>query len=78
MQHPVLDRFFHFLDRMIQEHGDQLFVVFAYICFGVIMWILARRRKQPPHGISVIILPPEERPKRNSDPDPPPPTNARP
>ena len=39
MEHPVqyLARVTKFLDRMIEEHGDQLFVVFGFICLGVIV-----------------------------------------
>ena len=59
MQHPVqyLTVVTKFLDRMIEEHGDRLFVVFGFFCLGVIAWILTRKRKHPVQDFSVVILP---------------------
>ena len=74
MEHPVqyLSRVTKFLDRMIEEHGDQLFVVFGFICLGVIVWIFARRRKHPVRDISVVVLPLGNAPRREPETDPPP------
>jgi len=59
MQHPIqyLTVVTKFLDRMIEEHGDQLFVAFGFVCLGVIAWILMRKRTHPVQDFSVIILP---------------------
>ena len=59
MQHPVqyLAVVTKFLDRMIEEHGDQLFMVFAFVCLGVVGWILTRKRRHPVQDFRVIILP---------------------
>ncbi len=59
MEHPVqyLTVVTKFLDRMIEEHGDRLFVAFGFICLGVIAWILIRRRRHPVQDFSVVILP---------------------
>ncbi len=74
MEHPVqyLARVTKFLDRMIEEHGDQLFVVFGFICLGVIVWIFTRRRQQPVRDISVVVLPLGNAPRREPETDPPP------
>jgi hypothetical protein len=42
---------------MIAEHGDYLFLGFAYLGVGIIVWILVRPRKHRVHPISVVILP---------------------
>ena len=59
MQHPIqyLTVVTDFLDRMIEEHGDRLFVVFTFVCLGVIAWILMRKRKRPVQDFWVVILP---------------------
>jgi hypothetical protein len=74
MEHPVkyLEPVTRFLDRMIQEHGDSLFVVFTFACLAIITWILIRRRKRPVHNISVTILPLGQLPRREPEQDPPP------
>jgi hypothetical protein len=71
MEHPVLyvARFFRFLDRMIQDYGDDLYVGFAYLCVLIIVWMLVRRRKRSAHDITVVILP--QPPRREPDPPPP-------
>ena len=72
MQHPVqyLALVTKFLDRMIEEHGDRLFVVFGFFCLGVIAWILTRKRKHPVQDFRVVILPFNVAPKREPEPEP--------
>ena len=43
--HPVLllKPAFHFLDRMIHEHGNTFFMLFVYVAVPLIAWILGRR-----------------------------------
>ena len=61
-----------FLDRMIQEHGDYIFVGFVFFCLLVVAVIILRRRKRSPHEIPVVILPLGQAPKSEPDPGPPP------
>ena len=61
-----------FLDRMIQDHGDSLFVVFTFLCLAIIAWIFVRPRKRPVHDFSVTILPLGQAPKREPEQDPSP------
>ena len=58
MEHPVqyLVRITRFLDKLIQEQGDYLFLGFAFLCLFFIGWILTRRRKRPLPDIPVVIL----------------------
>ncbi len=69
MQDPVL-YVTKFLDRMIAEHGDVLFMGFAYLSLFVIVWLLVRRRKRPVRDFSVVILPLGQAPKREEEPLP--------
>ena len=41
--HPVqlLEPVFHFLDRMIYEQGDILYMLFVYASIPLIAWILS-------------------------------------
>ena len=73
MEHPVqyLVRVTRFLDKLIQEQGDYLFVGFAFLCFILIGWILARRRKGPVHDFPVVILPLGQKPHREESLKPP-------
>lgn len=59
MQHPVfyVARVTKFLDGMIQEHGDYLFMGLVVMCAVVLVWMFTRTRKHPVHEISVVILP---------------------
>jgi cobalamin biosynthesis protein CobD/CbiB len=72
MEHPVqyVARVTKFLDRLIQDYGDYLFVGFAFFCIVLISWIVSRRRKHPVHDISVVILPLGQAPKRDCEPQP--------
>lgn len=74
MEHPVqyLVRGTKFLDTLIREQGDYLFVAFGFLCFFFIGWILTRRRKHPVHDIPVVVLPLGEKPKRESCTEAPP------
>jgi cbb3-type cytochrome oxidase subunit 3 len=69
MEHPVqyMAVVTKFLDRLIQEHGERLFVVFVYVCLGVIIWIFTRRRKHPVQDIRVVILPFNITPKKEPE-----------
>lgn len=73
MEHPVVyvARVTRFLDYLIQEHGDYLFLGFVFLCLPVITWIVVRRRKRPVHDIPVVILPLGNAPRREPDPEPP-------
>ena len=59
-----------FLDRLIQEHGDRLFVIFAFACLAMIAWILIRGLNRPPPGYSIVILPLGHPPRDPDLPDP--------
>jgi len=58
MEHPVqyLVRVTRFLDKLIQDQGDYLFLGFAFLCLFLIGWILTRRRTRPGYEIPVVIL----------------------
>jgi hypothetical protein len=72
MEHPVLylARVTKFLDGLIEEHGDYLFMGFVAFCFVVLVWMFTRRRKQPVHDFPVVILPLGNAPKREPEPEP--------
>ena len=60
----VLDPVFHFLDGIIAEYGDYLFLAFVWLSLLVLAWVFSGglRRKFPnqPHisaGIGIVILP---------------------
>jgi hypothetical protein len=74
MEHPVfyLTRVTRFLDRLVQEHGEYLFVGFVFLCLIIIAWIVVRRRKRPVHDVPVVILPLGNAPRREPDTEPPP------
>ena len=74
MKHPVeiVARATKFLDRLIQDYGDYLFVGFVFVSLIFIAWIFARRRKRPAHEVPVVILPLGNAPRREPDPEPPP------
>lgn len=73
MEHPsaFLEPVTRFLDRMIQDHGDSLFVVFTFLSLAIIAWIFVRPRKHPVHDISVTILPLGQAPRREPEQDSP-------
>ena len=74
MEHPVVyvARVTKFLDQLIQEHGEYLFVGFVFVCLLIITWIVVRRRKRPVHDVPVVILPLGNAPRREPDPEPQP------
>jgi hypothetical protein len=74
MEHPVLyfARFTRFLDRLIRDYGDYLFLGFFLLCVLVILWIVVRRRKRPVREVPVVILPLGNAPSLEPDPQPPP------
>ena len=54
---------FHFLDRMIREYGDVLYILLVYASIPLIAWILSGglRRKQTRqlnHTSIIVIWPP--------------------
>ena len=61
MEHPVqyVARLTRFLDRLIQDHGDYLFVAVGFICLFLIAWILCRRRKPPLIWVVILGQPPK-------------------
>jgi len=65
----VLDPVFHFLDGIIAEYGDYLFLAFVWLSLLVLAWVFSGglRRKFPnqPHvraGIAIVIQPPGPQP----------------
>ena len=72
MEHPVifLTRATRFLDFLIREYGDYLFVGFGFVCLLVLVWIFTRRRKSPAHDFPVVILPLGHAPRREPEPEP--------
>ena len=74
MEHPVkyLEPLTRFLDRMIQDHGDTIFVAFTFICLAIIAWIFVRPRKRAVHDFSVTILSLGQPPRREPEQEPPP------
>ncbi len=72
MEHPVqyVARVTKFLDGLIQDYGDYLFLGFTFFSVVFIAWIFGRRRKHPVHDISVVILPLGQAPKRTAEPEP--------
>lgn len=61
-RHPVqvLDPLFDYLDRVIRDHGDTLFMVFVYAAIPFLVWVLCGglrrklKRKPMPHILPVI------------------------
>ncbi len=73
MQHPVfyLERVTKFLDFMIQEYGDYLFVAFFFLCVLFLAWFFARRQKHRASsaggGISMVIFPVGQAPRTKAE-----------
>ena len=80
MEHPVqyVERLTRFLDRLIEQHGDYLFAVFVFICLGVLLYVLTRRRKHPVYDIPVTILPVGQPTKRKPEEQDSPPFEEHP
>ena len=64
-QHPVqlLDPVFEYLDGLIRDHGDTLFMVLTYAAIPFLIWVLCgglRRKllkgKPMPHVPPVIVI----------------------
>ena len=74
MTHPIeyLSRVTRFLEFMIREYGDYLFIGFANLCAFLLAWIFLRRRKGPVHDIPVVILPLGPGRAREPEPEPSP------
>lgn len=63
--HPVhaLDPVFQFLDDLIRDHGDTVFMVFTYVAIPFLIWVFCgglRRKllkgKPIPHVSPVIVI----------------------
>ena len=63
--HPVhtLDPVFEYLDGLIRDHGDTLFMVFTYAAISFLIWVLCgglRRKllkgKRMPRVAAVIVI----------------------
>lgn len=58
--HPVqiLAPVFQFLDRMIHEHGDILYMLLVYIAVPIVAWLLGRRagRKKIKRGHTFVLV----------------------
>lgn len=69
--HPeaVLGPVFDWLDRMIADHGDRLFVVFLWLSIFVIAWIIGGglRRRASRNGC-LVVRPSNTPPPFQSDP----------
>ena len=74
MTHPIeyLSRVTKFLDFMIREYGDCLFIGFVYLCLFILAWMFLRRRKGPVHDVRVVILPLYLGRKTKPEPEPSP------
>jgi hypothetical protein len=72
MQHPVfyLARVTRYLDFLIREYGDYLFVGFFFLCVLLLAWVFTHRRKHPVRDMSVVILPFGPAPKVESEREP--------
>ena len=72
MEHPVfyVARLTRFLDSLIREHGDYLFVGFCYLSIGLLIWMFVRRRKHPVHPTSsvILVLGMRRRPQKEEEP----------
>jgi len=72
-EHPVfyVKRVTDFIDSMIDEHGDYMFMVAVFVSIAFLLWFLTRRRKAPVRDFPVVILPMGQAPKREEDQEPP-------
>jgi hypothetical protein len=64
----ILEPVFHWLDRLIHDHGDILYMGLVYVSIPLIVWILSGglRRKRPtpqPHTHIILIQPPARPPQ---------------
>lgn len=61
-----------FLDSLIREYGDYLFVVLANIGVAVIIWILTRKRRSTAQEerMAIVIMNTQPRQDTGSEPDP--------
>jgi hypothetical protein len=62
----LLQPVFHFIDRMIQEHGDVLYMLFVYVAIPLLAWMLGRRSQRKKtkarHTFILVIRPPAQPP----------------
>ena len=65
MQHPVelVGKLGKFVDRLIHEQGDFLFLVWTFLSLAVIAWILGRKRPSKPGTPGHIIVVPASPPR---------------
>jgi hypothetical protein len=55
----LLEPVFHWLDGLIHEHGDYMYMVLVYVSLPLVVWILSgglRRRFPQRHTITVIPI----------------------
>ena len=62
----------NFLDSLIRDYGDYLFVVLANIGVAVIIWILTRKRRSTAQEerMAIVIVNTQARQDTGSEPDP--------
>ena len=65
MQHPVelVGELGKFVDRLIHEQGDYLFLVWTFLSLAVIAWIIGRKRRSKPGTPGHIIIVPASPPR---------------
>ncbi len=61
-----------FLDSLIRDYGDYLFVVLANIGVAVIIWLLTRKRRSTAQEerMAIVIVNTQARQETGSEPDP--------
>jgi hypothetical protein len=66
--HPVqiLAPVFRFLDTLIHEHGDSLYLLFVYIAVPLVAWLLGRhsgrKKVKRGHTFVLVVRPPAQPP----------------
>lgn len=62
----------NFLDSLIRDHGDYLFVILANIGVAVIIWILTRRRRSIAQEgrMAIVIMNTQAKQDAGSEPYP--------
>src|SRR5437016_6857605 len=69
MQHPVelVGRLGKFVDELIRQHGDYLFLGWTLLSLAVLVWIFSRRNNRNPIG-PIRVVPPREFPQAGKPP----------
>ena len=62
----LLEPVFHFLDGLIRDYGDYLYMAVVCVSFPLIGWILSgglrRKQSQPGSFISILVIRPPSQP----------------